>query len=48
MILWLTTCRGNALSPLGERVARDGALTSRRGSSEGVPDLYFHCSGESP
>jgi hypothetical protein len=24
------------LSPLGERVARDGVLTSRRGSGEGI------------
>jgi len=40
MILRLTTCHENeklALSPLGERVARDGALTSRRESGEGVP-----------
>ncbi|SPE30267.1 hypothetical protein SBA2_50006 [Acidobacteriia bacterium SbA2] len=26
----------DALSPLGERVARDGVFTSRRGSGEGV------------
>jgi hypothetical protein len=36
MILWLTTCHENALSPVGERVARDGAFTSRRGPGEGV------------
>jgi len=32
MILRLTTCYENALAPLGERVARDGVFTSRRGS----------------
>ena len=37
MIFRLATCRDNALSPLGERVARDGVLTSRRGTGEGVP-----------
>ena len=49
MILRLTTCHENALSPchenalspLGERVARDGAFTSRRGSGEGVPGPLF-------
>ena len=30
----------NALSPLGERVARDGGFISRRGSGEGV---LFRC-----
>ncbi len=42
MILRLTTVHENGrawnpvLSPLGERVARDGAFTSRRGTGEGV------------
>jgi len=30
-------CKDSALSPLGERVARDGAITGRRGTGEGVP-----------
>jgi hypothetical protein len=30
-------CENPALSPLGERVARDGVFISRRGSGEGVP-----------
>jgi hypothetical protein len=42
MILRLTTCRENALSPLGERVARNGAFISRGGSGEGVLVRYFH------
>ena len=29
-----------ALSPLGERVARDGAVVSRRGPDEGVRSSY--------
>jgi hypothetical protein len=40
MILRLTTMYENGkppLSPLGERVARDGAFISRRGPGEGVP-----------
>jgi hypothetical protein len=40
MILRLTTCHENALSPLGERVARDGAFTSRRGSGLRPPKGY--------
>ena len=39
MNLRLTTVHENenpALSPLGERVARDGAFISRRGTGEGV------------
>jgi len=47
MILRLTTCHENALSPLGERVGRDGAFTSRRESGEGVRVCYFHGSEES-
>jgi hypothetical protein len=31
---------------LGERVARDGVFTSRRGPGEGVRDRHFHgCDG---
>ena len=30
-------CGNPAFSPLGERVARDGAFISRRGPGEGVP-----------
>ena len=30
-------CEDPVLSPLGERVARDGAFTGRRGTGEGVP-----------
>jgi hypothetical protein len=45
MIVWLTTCHEYALSPLGERVARDGAFTSRRESGEGVPVRYYHGAG---
>jgi len=41
MILRLTTGHEETLSPLGERVAHDGALTSRRGSGEGVLDRCF-------
>jgi hypothetical protein len=40
MILRLTTIYENGkppLSPLGERVARDGVFISRRGPGEGVP-----------
>jgi len=40
MILRLTTIHENGkppLSPLGERVDRDGVFISRRGSGEGVP-----------
>ena len=40
MILRLTTMYENGnppLSPLGERVAHDGAFISRRRSGEGVP-----------
>ena len=40
MILRLTTMYENGeppLSPLGERVAHDGAFISRRGPGEGVP-----------
>ena len=36
MTLRLTTVHENALSPLGERVDRDGAFTSRSGPGEGV------------
>jgi hypothetical protein len=43
----LTTCHENALSPLGERVGRDGAFTSRRGSGEGGLGRYFLRSEES-
>jgi len=32
----------SALSPLGESVGRDGVLTSRRGTSEGVPPSIGH------
>jgi hypothetical protein len=42
MILRLTTSHENensALSPLGERVARDGAFISRRGPGEGVLEM---------
>ncbi|SPE32158.1 hypothetical protein SBA2_670024 [Acidobacteriia bacterium SbA2] len=42
MILRLTTGQENALSPLGERVACDGAFISRRGPGEGVRVRYFH------
>ncbi len=42
MILRLTTSRENTLSPLGERVARDGAFTGRHGSGEGGRVRYFH------
>jgi hypothetical protein len=42
MNLRLSTCNENALSPLGERVARDGDFISRRGPGEGVPVRYFH------
>ena len=31
---------GNAFSPLGERVAHGGALTSRRGPGEGAMVLH--------
>ena len=41
MILPLTTVHENALSPLGERVARDGAFTGRSGSGEGVGSAIF-------
>jgi hypothetical protein len=47
MSLRLTICHENALSPLGERVACDGAFISRRGSGEGVQARYFHGSEES-
>jgi hypothetical protein len=47
MILRLTTGHENVLSPLGQRVARDGAFTSRRESGEGVWVCYFHGSEES-
>jgi len=47
MILRLTTRHENALSPLGERVARDGAFTGRRGLGEGVLVCYFQGSEES-
>jgi len=47
MILWLTTVHENDLSPLGERVDRDGAFTSRRGPGEGVLVRYSHGSEES-
>jgi hypothetical protein len=43
----LTTDHENALSPLGERVARDRAFISRRGSGKGVRFRYFHGSEES-
>jgi len=46
-ILRITTYHENALSPLGERVARDGVLTSRRGSGEGVLVRYFQGREES-
>ncbi len=36
LILRLTSFHENALSPLGERVVRDGAVISRRGPGEGV------------
>jgi len=42
MSLRLTICHENALSPLGERVACDGAFISRRGPGEGVRARYFH------
>jgi len=35
-----------ASTPWGERVGRDGAFTSRRGSGEGVLVLYLHGSEE--
>ena len=41
MILRLTTCRENALAPLGERVARDGAFISRRGPGAGFQLAIF-------
>jgi hypothetical protein len=41
MILRLTTCHENALSPLGEGVARDGTFTGRRGSGEGSGFAVF-------
>jgi len=47
MTLRFTTCHENALSPLGERVARDGAFTSRGGSGKGVRLRYVHGSKES-
>ena len=34
-----------ALSPLGERVARAGVFSSRRGSGEGVASLCFEPPG---
>jgi len=49
MILRLTTVHENeqpSLAPLGERVARAGAFTSRCGSGEGGPVPYFHGSEE--
>jgi hypothetical protein len=42
MIFRLATVHEDSLSPLGERVARDGAFTSRRESGEGVRVRYFH------
>jgi hypothetical protein len=42
MILRPTTRRENAPSPLGQRVAHDGAFISRSGSGEGVLVRYFH------
>ena len=48
MILRLTTCHENALPPFGERLARDGAFTSRRGSGEGARVCYFHGSCTCP
>jgi hypothetical protein len=47
MILRLIACHENAVSPLGERVARDGAFTGRRGSGEGVLFRHFNGSEES-
>jgi hypothetical protein len=45
MIRRLTTTHENGkppLSPLGERVARDGVFISRRGPGEGVPRIFMH------
>jgi hypothetical protein len=42
VILRCAAAHGNALSPLGERVACDGAFISRRGPGEGVRARYFH------
>jgi hypothetical protein len=42
MILRLTSDHENTLSPWGERVARDGAFISRRGSGEGVRVRCVH------
>jgi hypothetical protein len=44
MTLRLTTMHENGkppLSPLGESVARDGVVISRRGPGEGVP-IFMH------
>ena len=46
MILRLTTRHGNPLSPLGERVASDGARISRCGSGEGVLVRYLLTTAE--